>query len=249
MGFLLSILALFLLPLSAAAETWVAFGDSITRRVAFGGPEGAWPDRVARATGHRVINSGVDGDTTLGAGFRIQRDVLAHHPDRVLIMFGVNDHRVLPDGREVVPPMRFARNLAAIVKQIQASGARVTLFTNRPLVLGDGPLARPYYLAPPGRKLTPDQAACTKTLCRYNAIIRGLSRTLETDLVDLWKAVVEKGGGTDGDAHVRAAGIDKPSKYFDGVHLGPGGHRLVTEAVLAVHPPGHGKETGRRENP
>lgn len=82
----------------------VCYGDSVTQGC-FGAPSDTnptvfdsysrklhkalqflYPDKVIN-----VINSGIAGDTATRAFLRFERDVLAYHPDLVIVMFGVND--------------------------------------------------------------------------------------------------------------------------------------------------------------
>lgn len=58
------LLCLAFVPVSAWAEgqRWVAFGDSLTASQNW-----PWTELLERATGHRVINSGVNRSTTRAA--------------------------------------------------------------------------------------------------------------------------------------------------------------------------------------
>ncbi|MCJ7500928.1 GDSL-type esterase/lipase family protein, partial [bacterium] len=115
----------------------VAFGDSIVE--GYQQPEG-WPEILGRNLagrypGVRVINAGVSGDTA-GEGLRrIQKDVLAHRPDLVLIAFGLND---MKNG---VSLSQFESDLSAIVQEISAAGAQPVLLTTTRLQQGASMLA------------------------------------------------------------------------------------------------------------
>ena len=228
---LAGLLWILLCALPAHADTWVVLGDSITHRTAYAPPEGAWTEQLATRSGHRVINAGVDGDTTEGALKRLGRDVLAQQPDRVLIMLGANDHRPVPAPapHRLVAPERFEHNLNRIIDQIQAVGAQVVLMTNRPWIIGQGNHRR-FYLLP--RLPNTPRPACGKVLCIYNRIIRHIATRRHLPLIDIWQAVVNRGDGTDTDASIRAAKIDINGKGFDGIHLGTTGHRLFADTVL-----------------
>ena len=79
----------------------VAFGDSVTQGLFVN------PGLVGDAVYHEVfrralmarypertfsgVNAGSSGDNTTGALARLQHDVLDHHPDLVLVCFGLND--------------------------------------------------------------------------------------------------------------------------------------------------------------
>ena len=46
---------------------------------------------VQKSTGHEVINSGQNGDTTDNILLRFEKDVISHGPDMVFILSGTND--------------------------------------------------------------------------------------------------------------------------------------------------------------
>ena len=68
----------------------VCIGDSITYGFPYG-EEASWTRLLAEATGHLIINKGINGNTTGDMLTRFSRDVLAHDPDYVIIMGGAND--------------------------------------------------------------------------------------------------------------------------------------------------------------
>lgn len=71
-------------------KTLVAFGDSITYGYPFS-PGESWVEALRAATGWKVINAGISGDTFYDMLLRIDRDVLTHKPDIVIVMAGTND--------------------------------------------------------------------------------------------------------------------------------------------------------------
>lgn len=111
--------------------TIVALGDSTT----------AWRDTVERVWAARlpellaergvpawVVNAGVPGDTSRGALARLERDVLVHRPDLVVVQFGLND----ATGGPRVPAGEFAENLARLAAAIRDRGALPVLMTPNP---------------------------------------------------------------------------------------------------------------------
>jgi lysophospholipase L1-like esterase len=107
----------------------VAFGDSITGVYYHTGGRRAWCDMLGVALGRiyprarlEMINAGISGNTSAAGLARIERDVLARHPQLVVVMFGMNDAAGAP--REL-----FAANLQAIVRRCRESGAEVVLCT------------------------------------------------------------------------------------------------------------------------
>jgi lysophospholipase L1-like esterase len=216
-------------------EVWVAFGDSLTAS-----PPWPWSDILARETGNRVINAGRDGATIRGAVRFLEADVLRHQPDLVFVMYGVNDQSIPDDGEPDgyrVPPKVFAAKLDTVITRIQASGARVVLMTNRPLVQGPGAPRLNLYLdrhGDGGRLYTLPRK--TKDSIRlYNDIIRAKAREHGTVLVDIWQAIVDR-AGSDRDADLLRLGLERPPPHLDGVHLGPHGARFYADTILKAMP-------------
>ena len=119
-------------------RTVVAFGDSIVE--GYQQPEG-WPEMLGRDLAGRygsvrVLNAGISGNTAGDGLKRLQRDVLVHQPDLVLIAFGLND---MKNG---IPLSRFEEDLSAIVGQVAASGVQSVLLTTTRLQRGASMLAR-----------------------------------------------------------------------------------------------------------
>ena len=79
--------------------------------------DGAFPQAEVTA-----INAGISGNTTADGLKRLEKDVLAHKPDLVTVMFGLNDMVRVP-----IPD--FKLNLGRIVKRCRDIGAEVLLCT------------------------------------------------------------------------------------------------------------------------
>ena len=114
------------------ALTIVAFGDSITQAKEVA-PEKRWPELLRAALqarmpgrGFAVVNAGVGGNTSREGLARIERDVLAHRPDWVLVEFGGND--ATHDPARHVPPDEFAANMArdGAARYIRPDGVHLT---------------------------------------------------------------------------------------------------------------------------
>jgi len=107
-----------------AERVIVALGDSLTAGLGVAADE-AYPARLeARLAregyAYRVVNAGVSGDTTAG-GLRRVDWVLRAKPEIVIVALGAND------GLRAQSPQAMRENLAAIVRRLQAAGARVLL--------------------------------------------------------------------------------------------------------------------------
>jgi lysophospholipase L1-like esterase len=151
----------------------VCFGDSITGTYYHTGGVSAWPALIEALLRARhpeatlsVRNAGVSGHTTEAALARMERDVLAHEPHLVAVMFGMNDVAG-------VPPGDFMRNLASIVARARARGAEVLLLT--PNHVQDGDPQRP-----------PERVAA------YADLVREVARETGVAVVDLHRSFAEE---------------------------------------------------------
>ena len=107
----------------------VGFGDSITGVYYHTGGRRAWPEMLGLALQRlcpqariETINAGLSGGNTASGLARMDQDVLAHRPDLVVVMFGMND--VVANAPEV-----YEGNLRTIVAKSRAAGAEVVLCT------------------------------------------------------------------------------------------------------------------------
>ena len=104
----------------STGEQIICFGDSLTEGVGAGEGED-YPAVLTEKLGIAVVNAGRRGDTTAEALTRIPRDVLEKNPRLVIVLLGGNDFlRQVPVGET-------KKNLAEIVRQIQAGGAMVAI--------------------------------------------------------------------------------------------------------------------------
>ena len=91
----------------------VFLGDSITQ--GWGGGLGA------SFPGLKVVNRGIDGDTTRGVLIRLQEDVLALNPKAVALLIGTNDLE------ENATPEQAASNLKRILAALKAHNAEMPI--------------------------------------------------------------------------------------------------------------------------
>lgn len=97
----------------------VALGDSLT--FGYGASKNNdYPSILAQKTGWRIVNAGVNGDTTADVLKRLP-DVLSQNPKLVLLSIGGND--VL----KRVPKNTTENNLMAIIRKIQQQNIDVVL--------------------------------------------------------------------------------------------------------------------------
>lgn len=146
----------------------VALGDSVTygagvaRRLAY-------PARLARALDLKVYNAGLNGDTAPSGLARLERDALSHHPDIVLIGFGLNDSGLYAPGVPQTPPARFREALTRMAQRVRGRSATPVLLAPNPV---DAERAR-------------TNGAQTKSWGKYDRIVRQVAMAEETPLVDL----------------------------------------------------------------
>ncbi|WP_280397089.1 SGNH/GDSL hydrolase family protein [Nocardia carnea] len=112
---------------TATGPVVVAAGASMTRGTLGADWVGSLRNRPDFA-GHRFVNAGINGNTSGDLRERAGTDIVACHPDAVLILVGTNDVR---DG---VPVDTYRANLAAIVGHVTTgTTARVALISVPPL--------------------------------------------------------------------------------------------------------------------
>lgn len=117
---------LLVLPGAASAGPPVlVFGDSLS--AAYGVPPGkGWVDLLTRRLAGKpsplpVVNASVSGETTQGGVTRIADALARHRPGVVILELGGND------ALRGLPLERTRENLARMIEQSRAAGARVLL--------------------------------------------------------------------------------------------------------------------------
>ena len=103
-------------------ETVVLFGDSITEEEFYGKHLARLLSCIVTSSPVRVYNAGVSGNRTWEGVARLERDVLALHPQWVVLAFGVND------GVHMAPE-EFARNYELIVTRLTQAGIKTVCAT------------------------------------------------------------------------------------------------------------------------
>jgi lysophospholipase L1-like esterase len=192
----------------------IFLGDSITQAGA--DPKG-YVSLVGQAfeknkkdLGVVVIGAGISGNKVPDLENRLDRDVLAQKPTKVVIYIGINDvwHGQDDPSRGTLPE-RFEAGLAGLVDRIRKSGAEVILAT--PSVIGekfDG-----------SNKLDPK-------LDQYSDITRKIAKEKNTGLCDLRKAFLSQLKKSNPEN--KEAGI----LTSDTVHLNQAGNEFVAEVIL-----------------
>jgi len=193
-------------------ETIVFLGDSITQQGA--GPNGyvtLFREAIEKSrpeSGIKVIGAGIGGHKVPDLEARLDKDVLAHKPNVVVIYIGINDVWHSQNGRGT-PADKYEAGLRSLIKRCTDAGARVILST--PSVIGEkhegaNPL--------------------DTMLSEYAGITRKVAAETDTTLLDLHAAFF--GYLKEYNVADAAQGI----LTTDTVHLNDAGNRFVAVRML-----------------
>jgi lysophospholipase L1-like esterase len=108
-------------PLARHDTCIVCAGDSLTSGVKVGDDLGTYVARLRERSRGTVINAGVANDRTADLLARLDRTVLAHQPQVVLLFIGGNDYL---DG---TPRRDFAASLEKIASRVASTGAKMVI--------------------------------------------------------------------------------------------------------------------------
>ena len=135
---LVAIAALFSFK-TAPRKKVLFFGDSITEAgVRPGGYIRLMDSMIAaenKSGDYELVGAGISGNKIYDLYLRIEEDVINKHPDIVLIYVGVNDVWHKASSGTGTDYNKFGRFYEAVVKKIQAAGAKVIICT--PAVIGE----------------------------------------------------------------------------------------------------------------
>ena len=226
MKFLLSLAALALASF-ARAQTIVTFGDSVTA------PRGSLAvystllgeELSFAGKDVKVINAGIGGHTTANGKARFEKDVLAHQPDAVVIMFGINDAAVdvwkkPPASGPRVRLTDYRQNLTTMVRTLKAKGARVVLMTSNPIYWSE--TTWPLYARPPYQPDDPD--GFNVVLRDYAQAVREIAKAEDVGIVDVFAAFI---------AETAKPGRKPSSLTMDGMHPNDLGQRIIADLLIA----------------
>ena len=204
---------LFLMAFRAPKKKKVLFfGDSITQ---MGVQKGGYIDVLntqIKASGkedqYELVGAGIGGNKIYDLYLRMEKDVLAQHPDLVVIWVGVNDVWHKASFGTGTDYDKFGIFYNAVVKKIQATGAKVVVVT--PAAIGEK---------------TDYSNAQDGDLNQYSAWIRKYAAENQLGLVDLRKTFHEY------------SVVNNPSNKesgiltYDRVHLNEKGNAHVAEEM------------------
>jgi lysophospholipase L1-like esterase len=203
-------------------RTLVSFGDSVTAGVGRCGVAN-WQtysfllEYRLKVSGIRVevLNMGVGGNNTRDGLKRLDRDVLAHKPALVVVMFGANDAAMVDAGPKArteprVPLGEYKANLTQIVRRTQTTGATVVLCT-------PPPMSRAYAYSKVGAYATHEDM--NFMLREYAAAAREVARETGATLVDSFRIFTERPDGLE--------------LIQDGCHPNAAGQALIADVLSA----------------
>jgi lysophospholipase L1-like esterase len=224
------------LPSAAAASGQVrivALGDSTTATASDWAPDikEVYADCLPGALAAHgisavVFNAGIGDTTTRQAVARLNRDVRRHHPDLVIVQFGINDSWIDVDEGKTLPRLsraEYRKNLTAIIRRLQKDKAVVVLMTPNPMRWAD-----PFYIKAfsehPGLLDVGNPRGIDRLLDLYAQDVRDVARAESVELVDVFEAF-ENYGATPGQS------INDILLAGDGIHPNQAGQRIVCELL------------------
>ena len=224
-------------PLPAASHSVriVTFGDSTTATARDWAPEikEVYSDCLPAALAPQgisavVINAGIGDTTTRQAVARLDRDVRHHHPDLVVVQFGINDSWIDVDEGKTKPRLtrvEFRRNLTMIARRLKQDGARVILMTPNPMRWRD-----PFYIKAfaehPGLLDVQAVRGIDLLLDQYAEDVRSVAKSESLPLVDVFDAFERYG-------KVPGQSIEDILLAGDGIHPNQAGQHLVCRLLAA----------------
>jgi lysophospholipase L1-like esterase len=199
----------------------VAFGDSIT--AGEGIPEGHpnWTDLLKNRFNLKLINSGIGGNTSSQGLERLDKDVLSHKPDFVLINFGMNDHVMEEKNKPKVAIKLFEENILEILNKVKGIGAEPILVTTSYIIEGD---KNQYYYSRHNPAYYEEVGGAQAWLDKYIEIVRKISVITNTPIIDMRKACENY----DRYDFLRSL---KNNEIADGVHLNVVGASVYAQVI------------------
>jgi lysophospholipase L1-like esterase len=212
---------------TAAPVLIVALGDSVTQGWMELGQldsEAVYHSRLRRmlerrhsATTFSVLNAGAGGECAPGGLKRLERDVLRHDPDLVLVAYGLNDA-----SRGMAGLPAFTEALRAIIGRVRSeSKAEVVLLTPNGMLAHLNPAVPNQY-----RALAPNlmRTQTEGVLAAYAQAIRDVGTELAVPVADVY-AVWERHAAAGEDVTAWLAnGLNHPTREK---------HAVAAEAVAA----------------
>lgn len=193
----------------------VFFGDSITQA---GVNKGGYIDvfkqmltQAKKGDQYELVGAGISGNKVYDLYLRLEDDVIAKKPDVVVIWVGVNDVWHKRSHGTGTDADKFEKFYIALIKKIQATGAKVVLAT--PAAIGE---------------CTDFSNELDGDLNRYSEIIRNVAKQNNCQISDLRAAFL--------DYNLKNNPQNKESGILtsDRVHLNEAGNKFVAELLYNI---------------
>jgi len=182
----------------------VCIGDSLTYGYKLKRSE-VWTELIENKHGIKVLNKGINGDSTGGMLSRFYRDVVENKPSYVFIMGGTNDLIM------EVPLSVIQSNISAMVHQARGN--------NIIPIIGTQPLTEPKMAQKYWCNIT-DFTRVNKEIVKLREWITEFSNIFDVEVVDFC-----------GELNKNITEENKNEIYLDGLHLTPKGNEIIAGVV------------------
>lgn len=183
----------------------VCLGDSLTFGYGVSRVE-RWTEILKEKVKLKIINKGVNGDTTAGMLSRSFKDVIRNDPDYVIIMAGTND---LLMGRSLV---NVEENVESLYREMKSNDI-TPIIGIQPQIIGR--IAEKYW------ETGIDYDNVNENIAEYRHWVMGsINGVKYADFYGVIRSGCKNGAEED--------------YYVDGLHLSAKGHKLIADCAAAV---------------
>lgn len=183
----------------------VCLGDSLTFGYGVSRME-RWTELLKQKVKLKIINKGVNGDTTVGILSRSFKDVVRNDPDYVIIMAGTND---LLMGRSLV---NIEENVESLCREMKSNDITPIIGIQPPII---GRMAEKYW------GIGIDYENVNKNIAEYRQwVMENIKDVKYADFYGVIRSGCKNGADED--------------YYVDGLHLTAKGHELIADCAAAV---------------
>lgn len=180
-------------------------GDSLTFGYGVSRVE-RWTEILKERVNLKIINKGVNGDTTAGMLSRSFKDIIRNDPDYVIIMAGTNDLLI---GRRLI---NVEENVESLCREMESNNITPIIGIQPPII---GRMAEKYWEA------GIDYDKVNKNIAEYRQWVMGsINGVKYADFYSVIRSGCKKGEDED--------------YYVDGLHLTAKGHELIADCAAAV---------------
>lgn len=166
---------------SATETVIVCHGDSITAGSGLAAEEKYPAILEELLPAAKVNNTGIGGNTSSQGLARLEKAVLSHKPDLVILLFGTNDSVLTAAGKYRVPVQKYQENLREMILRCRKADAEVILCTLLPII------PEPYFTRHPN-EFYDAEGGLEKIVQRYRKAAQEVGKELKVPVVDLYEA-------------------------------------------------------------